>query len=225
MPRSKRMIGPHMALHVMCRGNNREGVFHEDGDKEKYYELLNEHREDNRIQIYHYCLMDNHIHLITWLGEAARFARYMKQVNLCYVHYYRRKYGFWGHFWQDRPKSIIVDTDEYLLQCGKYIELNPVRAGMVKEVGEYRFSSYRYYAFGEADRLLSPDPVYSGLSDDIMTRRERYIDFVIDEDRINGERLGKLNYLGSEAFMRRMQEWCGLQSERRKRGRPWKKGK
>jgi putative transposase len=120
-----------MGMHIMCRGNNKQEIFLNNKDKLYYYSLLKKLKQENRITVFHYCLMSNHIHLVVWLNDKCNLSRFMKQVNLSYFYYYKRNYGYCGHFWQDRFKSNIVETDSYLLQCGKYIELNPVKAGIV----------------------------------------------------------------------------------------------
>jgi len=124
--------------------------------------------------------MNNHAHLIVWLTVQSTLSRYMKQVNLSYCRYFQRLYGYSGHLWQGRFKSCFIDKEEYLLQCGKYIELNPVRAGLVRSPEEYKFSSYRYYALGEIDFLLTTDPAYSGLSHSDELKKKRYREFVVD---------------------------------------------
>jgi putative transposase len=97
----------------------------------------------------------------------------MKQLGLSYFHYYKKTYGYDGHLWQGRYKSNIIDTDSYLLQCGKYLELNPVRAGIVGLPEEYFFSSYKSYTEGVQDKLITLNPVYVGLGDNEETRRRK----------------------------------------------------
>lgn len=184
MPRTKRIVPEDAALHVISRGNNQNVVFHSDNDKLRYYTLLGNLKNENKIDIFHYCLMNTHVHIILKLNPNSTLSRFMKQLNLAYFHYYRKMYGYFGHFWQDRFRSNIIDMDSYLLQCGKYIELNPVRAGMVSHPGEYLFSSYNRYASGKLDGLITLSPAYLGLSDSAQLRREQYVDFVVDSSTI-----------------------------------------
>lgn len=188
MPRTRRIIPENAVLHVVSRGNNRNTVFHSDNDKLRYYTLLRELKSENKIDIFHYCLMNNHIHIILKLNLASSLSRFMKQVNLMYFYHYRKKYSYSGHFWQDRFRSSIIDNDPYLLQCGKYIELNPVRAGMVEHPQEYLFSSYNYYANNKPDDLVTLSPAYLGLSDSAQIRQEQYIAFVVDSSIINSRK-------------------------------------
>lgn len=220
MPRARRIIPFDAALHIICRGNNRQNVFHNDNDKLRYYTLLCELKNKNGIDILHYCLMDNHLHAIFRLKPVSTLSRFMKQVNLTYFHYYRKLYGYFGHFWQDRFKSNIVEMDSYLLQCGKYIELNPVRAGIVSHPADYPFSSYNFYANGKADTLITTSPAYIGLSDLVKTRQKQYIDFVVDCDIINSVILEKKLYIGSQVFINKLQEYFKIKNRREVRGRP-----
>ena len=220
MPRDKRIIPCDAALHAICRGNNRQNIFHSDNDKLKYYTLLRQLKEENKVTIFHYCLMDNHLHLILYLKPESTLSKFMKQVNLTYFHYYRKAYGYFGHFWQDRFKSNIIEMDSYLLQCGKYIELNPVRAGITSHPAEYRFSSYSFYAKHQKDTLLTPSPAYLALSDSGIVREKQYIDFIVDNNIINSGLLEKKLYIGSQVFINRLQEYYKIRNRRERRGRP-----
>jgi len=166
--------------------------------------------------------MDNHIHLLLSLNAQSSVSKFMKQVNLTYALYYRKLYGYFGYLWQGRFKSNIIDEDSYLLQCGKYIELNPVRAGLVDEPSKYIFSSYNFCAHGKSDSLVSYSPAYLGLSDQPDLRRKRYIDFVIDKSIINSETFAHKLFIGSQDFINKLQEYYGTKENRIKRGRPHK---
>lgn len=218
MPRTKRLIPPDAALHIMCRGNNRQNIFNSDADKLYYRSLLKRLMEENHITIFHYCLMDNHIHLIVWLNSESRISKFMKQLGLCYFNHFKKTYGYDGHLWQGRFKSNIISTDSYLLQCGKYLELNPVRAGIVVSPGQYHFSSYKFYAEGKPDLIVTPSPAYLALCDITEDRRERYVDFVVDETIITNRAL----FIGSEAFVKKLKEYYGIKKDNAKRGRPKK---
>lgn len=202
-------------MHIISRGNNKQDVFHSEKDKAHYYSLIRNFKKENEIVIFHYCLMSNHIHLIVWLDEQSRVSRFMKQVNLCYFNYYQETYGYSGHLWQDRFKSNIIDTDAYLLQCGKYIELNPVRAGIVNLPEEYRFSSYNHYAKGLYDPIITDSPTYLGSSDSIEKRRKQYIEFVVDSSIINSEKLARCAFIGSETFIKKLEEYYEIKNTKK----------
>lgn len=222
MPRMKRIVPCNSALHVICRGNNRNIVFHTDSDKLRYYTLLSELKSENKIDVLHYCLMGNHVHLILSLREESKLSKFMKQLNLTYFHYYRKLYGYFGHLWQDRFKSNIIEMDSHLLQCGKYIELNPVRAGIVSYPAEYIFSSFNFYSAGRPDTLITQSPAYLGISDSVLTRQKLYVDFVIDSSIINSNMLKKNLYIGSKSFIVKLEECYRVRNRRVVRGRPSK---
>lgn len=222
MPRSRRFIPVDSALHIMCRGNNRQKVFHNDSDKLCYWRMIKVLKEENRINILHYCIMENHIHLIIWLSTKSRLSKFMKQLNLSYFNYYKKQYDYCGHVWQGRYKSNIIETDGHLLHCGKYVELNPVRAGIVSLPEEYAFSSYRHYAFGQPDALISDSPVFLGLADTFEKRREQYITFVVENDIINPDKLVKQVFIGSKEFVIKLRQYYGIREPNSKGGRPRK---
>lgn len=184
MPRTGRIIPKEAAMHIICRGNNRLPILAKNSDKKQYCHLLHKFKFDNRIDIFHYCIMDNHIHLIIWLGEYSNLSRLIKQVSLAYYYYYIKKYNYCGHLWQGRYKSIVIKTDSQALQCGKYIELNPVRAGIIANPGQYQFSSFKYYAMGEQDPIVTPNPVYENLGSNSLIKRQIYSNFIIDTDKL-----------------------------------------
>lgn len=225
MPRTKRLLPTPGALHIMCRGNNKQNIFDSMEDKHEYCLLLFDLKNENNISIFHYCLMNNHLHLIVWVEENSKISRFMMQANLAYFHYFRRKYGYCGHFWQNRFRSNLIGEDSYLLQCGKYIELNPVRANIAKMPHEYEFSSYSHYAYGREDRLITASPAYLGLADSLEERQELYRNFIVDESFVNEGWLQRLQYIGSEIFQRKMQEYFQIRNANLKRGRPRKIGK
>lgn len=220
MPRARRIIPCDAAMHVICRGNNRQNVFLNESDKLKYYTLLRELKDVNKVDIFHYCLMDNHVHIIIFPKPENTLSKFMKQVNLSYFCYYRKRYDYLGHLWQGRFRSNIIEIDSYLLQCGKYIELNPVRAGIVNDPGQYRFSSFSYYSRGKPDALISPSPTYLGLADSISLRQKQYIDFVVDKNIINSRELSKKLYIGSLNFVSKLQGQYLIRNRREASGRP-----
>ncbi len=161
--------------------------------------------------------MDNHLHLIVWLDVDSDLSKFMKQVNLSYFYAFKKQHDYCGHLWQDRFRSSIIDTESYLLQCGKYIELNPVRAGMVNHPGQYKYSSFNYYALGEPDHLLTPNPLYLDLSPLKAERIKLYIKLVV-EDEVK-EKL-HLHFVGNSEYELKMQACYDVFNNPRPRGRP-----
>lgn len=181
MPRPPRLLLPQTFYHVMTRGNNRHEIFKSSTDYQYYFKLIDRYKTKHPFDLYHYCLMPNHVHLLVKTNKASDFSNFMKKLNLAYFHHYRQNYDWIGHFWQDRFKSQPVGKDEYFIQCGKYIELNPVRAGIVEKSEDYIYSSYRYYALGEKNYLITEDLFYQDLGQNMKDRQLAYQGLVIDD--------------------------------------------
>jgi putative transposase len=223
MPRTKRLIPIDLPMHIMSRSNNKQAIFNNDSDKLCYYSLLLNLKNENMVDILHYCIMSNHTHLLIMPNSQTKLARFMKQVNLSYFNYFKTLNNYCGHLWQGRFKSNIIDTDSYLLQCGKYIEFNPVRAGIAASAKDYRFSSYNYYAVGTDDKLITPSPIYLALSESASQRKNKYIELMINKEEINTQRLIKQKFIGTVDFIQKLQETYDMKSMPLKRGRPFKK--
>lgn len=181
MPRPPRLLLSKSYYHVMTRGNNRHKVFESDEDYLYYLKLIEKYKQDHPFDLYHYCLMPNHVHLLIQTNSALDFAKFMKKLNLAYFHHYRQSYGWVGHFWQDRYKSQAVGKDAYFIQCGKYIELNPVRAMIVNDPADWKWSSYRHYTIGAVMSILTTDFIYDELGANEEAKRSAYADMVLDD--------------------------------------------
>lgn len=165
----------------MTRGNNRNEIFKSQTDYFYYLKLLRRFKDELDFDLYHYCLMPNHVHLLIQTKKSNDFSLFMKKINLAYFHHFRQEYGWVGHFWQDRFKSQPVGKDNYFIQCGKYIELNPVRKGLTKKPEEWRFSSYNFYVDGAKNNLLTEDFLYRDIGKNTEERKKKYRGMVISE--------------------------------------------
>jgi putative transposase len=181
MSRSARVIPVQGYLHVISRGNNHQRLFRCRKDYKIYCLQLRKLKIEESVKIHHYCLMPNHVHLLVGVDQTSNLARFMKRVGLKYFYYYLKKRDYSGHLLQGRFKSKIIDNERYFLQCGKYIELNPVRARIVDAPADYYFSSYRYYALGQKDGIVDADLLYLDLHEDAQRRRKAYCNMLIDE--------------------------------------------
>lgn len=225
MPRTARIAPKEFVYHVLTRGNNKQDVFKDDEDFGKYIEILRQYKTRYKYKLYHYALMSNHVHLvIETTKEGGELSQIMKGINLSYAQHYKKKYKHEGHFWQDRYKSILISKDEYLLACGSYVELNPVRAGMVKEPKEYPWSSYRVNAYGRTDGLVDKHIIFDKLSTDESVSRE-YRSFVrqmqLKHESMHGE-MDRRTIYGGSAFIENVHKQYKLDAVIRKRGRPKK---
>lgn len=181
MPRTKRLFLSQSYYHIITRGNNRNIVFRSDEDYLYYLKLIAKYKQKHPFDLYHYCLMPNHTHFLIQTKRANEFSIFMKKINLAYFHYYKRKCDWVGHFWQNRFRSQSVGKDAYFIQCGKYIELNPVRAGIVRKPEKYKYSSYSYYALGGDNSLITPDFIYNKMGITEIEKRKQYRKLIIDE--------------------------------------------
>ena len=132
MPRKPRFFLPNVPIHLIVRGNNRKVVFSDDPDRQAYLGWLKEATLKHDCQLHAYVLMDNHIHLLVSASDTNSLSRLPQYVGRKYVPYFNHKYGRTGTLWEGRFKASLIDSDQYLLTCMRYIELNPVRAQMVK---------------------------------------------------------------------------------------------
>ncbi len=174
MPRKPRFFLPGVPVHIVQRGHSREPVFFEDNDYLAYLRWLKEGTERYKVDIHAYALMTNHIHILATTQDKDGVTRMMQYVGRHYVPYINHTYGTSGSIWEGRYKASLIHDDEYLLTCMRYIELNPVRANMVRAPGQYRWSSHRHNAQGKNDELVVPHPLYIALGRSKPTRIEAY---------------------------------------------------
>jgi len=174
MPRTARAIVPNTAVHVTQRGNNRGACFFSEADYAFYLRCLRQFAPECGCSVHAYCLMTNHVHLLLTPHTERACGELMKEVGQRYVQHVNRARGRTGTLWEGRFHSSIAPSERYVLACYRYIELNPVRAGMVADPAAYRWSSNRANAAGEADALLTPHPAFLALSEDAAARRRQY---------------------------------------------------
>lgn len=174
MPRRPRDYQPDVAYHVRQRGNNRQRCFFETRDYLRYLAYLDEASREHACAIHAYVLMTNHVHLLVTPASEAGISQMMQSLGRCYVQHINRRRERTGTLWEGRHKASAVDTDAYWYVCARYIELNPVRAGMVSVPTAYRWSSYRANAQGASDSLLKPHELYEVLGNDDAARRQAW---------------------------------------------------
>jgi len=223
MPRTARIAPRDYVYHVLTRGNNRQNIFKHEEDFLKYIEILQKYKEKYQFKLYHYVLMTNHVHLVVEATEeGGELSQIMKGINLSYAQYYKNKYRYTGHFWQDRFKSILISKDEYLLACGSYVELNPVRARMVKDPKEYRWSSYRANAYGQSDALLDNHVIYGRLFEDQEVRKEyrKFVHQMMEKKKSMRGEMDRRAIYGSGAFIREVNKRFKIDAKIKERGRP-----
>ena len=141
MPRAARLKSNTHIYHVIVRGNNRQAIFQDERDYHYYFKCLFGAKNNHSLDFYAYCLMPNHVHLLVY-DPADRLSDAMRQISTKYVYYYNHKYGRVGYLFQDRFKSFPVETETYALTLVRYINQNPIRAGLERTLGAYPYNSY-----------------------------------------------------------------------------------
>ncbi len=176
MPRQARMFSDTGIYHIMIRGNEKRKIFLDDEDRRRFISTLFEKAPEENTDIYAYCLMSNHVHLLLH-DEYYNIARLMKRINVSFVYYFNKKYKRVGHLFQDRFKSEIVCNDDYLLAAVRYIHNNPVKAGLVNSPERYLWSSYNDYIGIKKYSGLITDKVLNLFSENISVAIKQFIDF------------------------------------------------
>ncbi|HYP82373.1 transposase [Variovorax sp.] len=178
MARLPRLTLPGYPHHVIQRGNNRQFIFVDRADREKMLALLGEHAARFEVAVHAYVLMDNHFHLLATPAGPTSLPQWMQSVGRQYVRYFNDRHGRSGTLWEGRYRSTLIQTDRYLLACMAYIDLNPVRAGIVAEARDFVWSSHAHYAGLRVDRLITPHPLYWTLGNTPFAREAAYADLV-----------------------------------------------
>jgi putative transposase len=163
MARHPRLVVPGVALHVVQRGVDRRDCFAHDSDYFVYLSNLRELAAHKKCALHAYCLMTNHVHLLITPKDAQSCATMMRDLGQRYVSYFNRRYGRTGTLWEGRFRSCLVDSAQYAIACHRYIERNPVRAGMVTTASAYPWSSYSSNAGERIDPSLTPHNEYLAL--------------------------------------------------------------
>ena len=176
-PRQDIVKADHV-YHVIVRGNNKAAVFLDEHDYGRYSELLLDAKRRFGASLFHFVLMPNHVHLIIRPGHQGLSAL-MHAVQLPFAKHFCRKYHHVGHVWQGRFKSLAIESDAYLLACGNYVEMNPVRASIATKPEDWPHSSYRAYAFGQPLALVDQDPLYEGIAALPEDRQRRYRELLV----------------------------------------------
>jgi putative transposase len=227
MPRKPRFYLPGVTFHVVQRGNNCSCCFFSNSDYQFYLDSLEHACEQYKVEFHVYVLMTNHCHLLIRPETKDGISKVMQSLGRGYVQYINRSYGRSGTLWEGRHKASLIDTESYLFSCYRYIELNPVRAGMVKQLSEYPWSSFHVNANGDESSLITPHPVCLALGRDKLVRQARYRDLF--ETELDKGVLRELRaasefsvLLGNDRFREEIEAALSRKVGYAKRGRPAK---
>ena len=225
MPRRPRVHLPDVPLHIVQRGHNRQPCFFADADRLAYLRWLSEALVATQGMLHAYVLMTNHVHLLLTVRDPKAVPILMISLGRRYVQYINQSYRRTGTLWDGRYKSSLVQTETYFLTCQRYIELNPVRAGMVQDPAHYRWSSYRCHALGQEDKLVVPHATYVALGRTCSERRLAYralfrsaldIEVIADIRQAANQN----QPLGNARFYETIYRMTGMRREPKPRGRP-----
>lgn len=223
MARLPRYVIPDQPQHVILRGNNRNEIFCAEADYHFYLEKLKQACDKHGCAIHAYVLMTNHVHLLITPQSAQSLSKTMQMVGRYYVQYFNYCYRRSGTLFEGRYKATLVDSESYLLTCMRYIELNPVRAGMVGDPADYPWSSYHCNALGRDNALVEPHDEYRRLAKDDESRQAAYRalfashlpEQVVAEIR---DATNKAWVLGNDHFKQRIQDQLNRRIEPKARG-------
>lgn len=225
MPRRPRIKLAGMPQHIVQRGINREPCFFAEEDYHSYLQWLEKAAADWHCVVHAYVLMTNHVHLLVTPETETGAAKLMQAVGRRYVQYINRSYRRTGSLWEGRYKSSLIQAETYLLTCMRYIELNPVRAGMVQDPGQYRWSSYRRNGLGQPDSRITSHPLYLAIDRNDADRQTAYRALFrseLDEEALSDIRLAlsQGQPLGQRRFSDRICAAAGVRRTQKRPGRP-----
>ena len=226
MPRIARIILPHTPHHIVQRGHNRSAVFVQTQDYLYYLDTLIEWSAKLQVKVHSYCLMTNHVHLLVEPeNDTSTISELMKRLAARQCRYVNSLQGRTGSIWEGRFKCSPVERDAYLLQCCRYIELNPVKAKIVRRPEDYIWSSYAQRVTSTLPAWMAPDKVLPLLTADATRASALYRDFVSlgcpDQKFIQGT-TRRNQLLGSPRFVDEVERLTGERIENRTQGRPKK---
>ena len=225
MPRKRRPYMAGVPCHIVQRGNNRQACFFGDDDFGFFMNVLTNTLEEFEVDLHAFVLMTNHVHLLMTPSNAEGISRVMQSVGRRYVRYINTVYGRTGTLWEGRHKASLIDSDAYLMICHKYIELNPVRAKMVKHPSEYYWSSYQANALGKEINGLKPHDLYLRLGRNKEERRLAYQGLF--EESVSNEIIEEMREclchsypMGNDKFRQQIEAAHRIKFGQKKPGRP-----
>jgi len=225
MPRKPRVSIAGVPEHVIQRGNNRQAIFVDDSDMKAFVTWLKDYAEKYDVAIHSWVFMTNHFHLLCTPLSQSAVSLLMQSLGRRYVQYFNRRHERTGTLWEGRFRSCMVQAEDYVIELYRYIELNPVRAGMVNDPTQYSWSSYQCNGLGKKSSLLTPHPLYQNLGKTNETRQANYRELFrySVEDRLLDNIRQTANsglVLGNDRFVEKVETKTGKQLHECKRGRP-----
>lgn len=181
MPRIPRVIVEGGYYHILTRGNDRRKLFRYRQDYIFFLKTIKWYLVKYPVDILNYCLMSNHLHILIRVNKPEDLPKFMQGLLQVYASYFRRKYHSTGFVFQNRYKSIYIESDSYLLECARYIERNPLRAKIVSDIQNYPWSSFFYYAKSDLNDIITVNPMYVALADKEEQRKQVYLKYILEQ--------------------------------------------
>jgi len=215
----KHQLNDNLIYHIYNRSNAKKVIFNTKKDFEYFIQILKKYQTRYEARIYHWVIMNNHYHFLLEMPEPELISKMMGGIAQAYTHYYHKINETSGYLWQGRYKMQPVEKELYFLTCGRYIERNPVRAGLVKKSEAYAFSSAQFYCQGKEDPITCQSPVYQDFGQDQEKRQDAYSQFLQDFDQEKEACFSQMDKpVGTKDFMNRLIHKDGRYMPRR-RGR------
>jgi len=228
MARLPRLTWPGLVHHVVWCGHNRQAVFLDDADRQVFLDTLADVARREAVQVHAWVLLDDALHLLLTPTREGGLSRLMQSLGRSYVRHFNQRHGRSGTLWEGRYRSNLIESERYLLACMVYIDLNPVRAGMVEQPQDYRWSSHRHCIGQANDKCVTPHALFWGLGNTPFAREAAYAELVqaglvqTDKDQLTRSALSGWA-LGSPDFVGELQRSTTRRLAPRKAGRPFKK--
>lgn len=228
MARLPRLIVPHQPHHLIQRGNDRQLIFREDEDYQRFLGWLKEGARFYQVALHAYVLLPNQVHLLVTPADDEGLAQMMQKLGRLYVPWFNSKYGRTGGLFEGRFRTSLVEADRYFLACSRYIELAPVRASLAPAPLDYPWSSHAHHAGARPDALVNDHALYWALGNTPFQREAAYLELVqqgLSADEIAAIETAVLKGqpLGSDAYKAELERKTKRQILPAKRGRPFKK--
>lgn len=227
MARLPRLILPGQPHHIILRGNNRQAIFFSDLDRQHLLDTLADAAAQYRVAIHAYVLMDNHLHLLLTPPDADALSRMMQSLGRRYVGWFNARHKRSGTLWEGRFRAGLIEGERHLLACMRYIELNPVRAGLCAEPAQWAWSSAAHHLGLQRSALIAEHELYWSLGNTPFEREHAYREFMaqgvsLAEQGQFTDAVLRGRPLGSEAFLKPLATEHGQVVNKRPRGRPRK---
>jgi len=228
MARLPRLVVPHQPHHMIQRGHDHHTIFRDADDHVAFLERLKEGAKRFKVAIHAYVLMPDHVHILATPADTEGLARMMQWIGRYYVPYFNQKYQRSGTLWQGRYKATVLDAEVYLLLCSRYIELNPLRSGLVATPADYPWSSYQHHIGAKPDPLITDHPVYWALGNTPFDREVAYkqmAEQMLEQSQIKAITDATLKgwALGADEFKTGLEKRVSRRVSPAKRGRPTRK--